>query len=81
MQVWTDSGERVKQRAVTVEGIRFEPHWLSGYVGEINGKRVSIEQEGDRDWIVRRNVFYFWRRAIGGGRTMREAVKMAMGRA
>ena len=67
----------MKRRATTVEGIRFEPHFLRGYRGTINGRRVVVQQDGERDWIVRHSFSGFGYGAIGGGRTMREAVKMA----
>lgn len=71
----------MKQRAVTVEGIRFEPHWYWGYTGELNGKRVIVRQARDRDWIVRESSIFFpleWLgKTIGGGSTMRAAVRMA----
>jgi hypothetical protein len=73
----------MKQRAKTVDGVRLEPHWFRGYVGEIDGKRVVVRQDG-RDWIV--SEVWPWtgsvnlvKRRIGGGRTMREAVRMARG--
>lgn len=68
----------MKQRATTVEGIRLEPNWLGGYRGEINGRKVVARQESDRDWLVRRTfLFGVGGTAIGGGRTLREAVRMA----
>lgn len=68
------------QRAITIEGVRFEPHFLAGYWGTINGKRVVVKQESDRDWVVRKNwagYFGVGGRVIGGGRTLRDAVRMA----
>jgi hypothetical protein len=68
----------VKQRAVTVEGIRFEP-WRNGYRGEYNGVALHVE-EREGDWIVKRRK-QWWRfyvtKTIGGGSTMRAAVRMA----
>lgn len=67
----------MKQRATTVEGVRLEPHWMGGYAGKINGRSVVARQNRDRDWLVWRSVLGIGARTIGGGRTLREAVKMA----
>lgn len=70
----------MKQKAITIEGIRFEPHWFSGYTGEINGRRVIVRQVKDRDWLVRAHKWLYWDcfgKPIGGGSTLRAAVRMA----
>lgn len=68
----------MKQRATTVEGVRLEPAMLWGYRGDLNGRRIAVRQEG-RDWIVWQIRHWVFRRRIGGGRTLREAIKRAKG--
>ena len=66
-----------RQKAITVDGVRLEPHWLAGYVGEINTRNVRAYQHKDGDWIVARYVLGVTGRTIGGGRTLKAAVAMA----
>ena len=40
------------RRACTVLDIELRPHWLSGYVGAINGKRVTFTRNGS-GWRAR----------------------------
>lgn len=68
----------MKQRAVTVEGIRFAPHWWRDYVGTINGRKVWATRV-DSDWIVGTGI-WLTAKTLGGGRTLREAVRMAKDR-
>ena len=74
----------MKQKAITIEGTRFEPHWLRGYVGEINGRRVVARQTRERDWIIRASDRFglsWLGSTLGGGSTLRAAVRMAKERA
>lgn len=64
----------MKQKAISVEGVRFEPHWWRDYVGTINGRKVWAKRV-ESDWIVGTGVVFA--RTLGGGRTLREAVRMA----
>lgn len=66
----------MKQKAITIEGIRFEPHWFSGYTGEINGRRVRVRQLNDRDWLITTHTPLLGK-TLGGGSTLRAAVRMA----
>ena len=69
----------MKQRAITIEGVRLEPHWLRGYVGEINGLKVVARQTKERDWLVSYSFLGLGvpGYTLGGGSTLRAAVRMA----
>ncbi len=63
----------MKRRGTTIDGTRLDPHWWSGYVADINGRRVRFTRY-DCDWLARAGL---WPRTIAGGRTLRDAVKAA----
>ena len=61
------------QRA-TVYGYKLEPHWLDGYIGEVDGRMYRFVQDDDRWWSVRAPTTPLLGKVIAREKSLRGAV-------